>query len=288
MKRKLRHPINSIREPYGKAGLTVAILALVLATTGAAFAAAGLNSKQKKEVTKIAKKYAGKPGAPGANGTNGTNGAPGANGEAGAAGANGTNGTPGAPGESVTNTPISTSSTECEHRGGAKFQVGSGTPTRACNGEPGAIHSGETLPSEASETGTWGLVIGPAGGPVAVCGLGRSCGVLSASFNIPLSSPLENEEECGEVGKEPCHLQIKPEGYDGTDNTGEEHEQCPGKAEEPKAAPGFFCAYTTEDETATPAIYKVLKTSSTAGAVFFYFSHEEGTRADGTWAVTAL
>ena len=80
---RLRHPIRSITEPFGKAGLTVAILALVLATTGAAFAAAGLNSKQKKEVTKIAKKYAGKPGAIGP---------PGAAGPAGPAGKTGKEG----------------------------------------------------------------------------------------------------------------------------------------------------------------------------------------------------
>ena len=64
--KRLRHPIRAIREPFGTAGLIVACVALVLALTGAAFAAAGLTGKQKKEVEKIAKKYAGKPGAAGA------------------------------------------------------------------------------------------------------------------------------------------------------------------------------------------------------------------------------
>ena len=79
-----------LKEPFGKAGLTVAVVALVFAMLGGAYAASGgLNGKQKKEVKKIAKQFAGKngaDGAPGANGTNGTNGTGGAN------GANGTNG----------------------------------------------------------------------------------------------------------------------------------------------------------------------------------------------------
>ena len=90
--KRLRHPIKSAREPFGKAGLTVAILALVMAFVGGAYAAGGLTKSQEKQVTKIAKKYAGKPGAPG---TNGTNGSPGAKGDTGAAGAAGTNGTNG-------------------------------------------------------------------------------------------------------------------------------------------------------------------------------------------------
>jgi hypothetical protein len=97
-RKRLRHPIRSITEPFGTAGLIIAILALVLATTGAAFAAVGLNSKQKKEVTKIAKKYAGKPGATGPAGTAGTNGT---NGKDGANGAPGSPGAPGANGNTV-------------------------------------------------------------------------------------------------------------------------------------------------------------------------------------------
>jgi hypothetical protein len=75
-----------LREPFGKAGLAVAILALVLGLIGGAWAAGGLTKAQEKQVTKIAKRFAGKPGAPGAPGaagTNGTNGKPGANGKEG-------------------------------------------------------------------------------------------------------------------------------------------------------------------------------------------------------------
>jgi Collagen triple helix repeat (20 copies) len=137
---RLRHPIRSITEPFGKAGLTVAILALVMAMVGGAWAAAGLNSKQKKEVTKIAKKFAGKPGAPGATGpagTNGTNGAPGPKGETGAPGAPGAPGKDGKPGEE-----------------GPEGAPGSPGP----KGDPGNPWTAAgTLPSGSTETGTWGV-----------------------------------------------------------------------------------------------------------------------------------
>ncbi|MFL5898533.1 MAG: hypothetical protein ACJ76D_08740 [Solirubrobacterales bacterium] len=70
----LRHPIRGIREPFGTAGLIIACVPPVLALTGAAFAAGKPTSKQKKEVEKIAKKFAGKPGAPGETGPAGANG----------------------------------------------------------------------------------------------------------------------------------------------------------------------------------------------------------------------
>jgi hypothetical protein len=76
MFQRLRRP-----EPFGKAGLTVAILALVMAMVGGAYAAGGLTKSQEKQVKKIVsaevKKHPGPAGPAGANGTNGRNGAPG-------------------------------------------------------------------------------------------------------------------------------------------------------------------------------------------------------------------
>ena len=63
--KRLRHPVRGIREPFGKAGTVIGIVALVFAMVGGAFAAGALTAKQKKEVEKIAKKYAGKSGAAG-------------------------------------------------------------------------------------------------------------------------------------------------------------------------------------------------------------------------------
>jgi hypothetical protein len=96
--KRLRHPIRAIREPFGTAGLIVAMIALVAALGGTALAAAKLNSTQKKEVEKIAKKYAGKPGANGAPGAPGAAGPAGAAGKEGPQGPKGDPGSPGAPG----------------------------------------------------------------------------------------------------------------------------------------------------------------------------------------------
>jgi hypothetical protein len=86
----LRRPARVLREPFGKAGLIVACCALVLACTGAAFAAGGLTGPQKKEVgkiaAKVAKKDAGKPGPAGKTGPVGPAGPAGAAGAAGPAG----------------------------------------------------------------------------------------------------------------------------------------------------------------------------------------------------------
>ena len=63
---------SRMHNKLGTAGLLVAIVALVFAMVGGAYAAKGaLTGKQKKEVEKIAKKYAGKPGAQGPQGAAG-------------------------------------------------------------------------------------------------------------------------------------------------------------------------------------------------------------------------
>jgi hypothetical protein len=89
VKRKLRHPIRSITEPYGKAGLMVAILALVFAMVGGALAKGLFTKPQEKKIIAIAKKYAGKPGAPGAAGPAGKEGPEGPQGKEGKQGKEG-------------------------------------------------------------------------------------------------------------------------------------------------------------------------------------------------------
>jgi len=178
--KRLRHPVRAIREPFGTAGLVVACVALILALTGAAFAAAGLTGKQKKEVEKIAKKFAGKPGAPGATGAQGpagANGKDGAQGEKGAtgntgaagpAGSAGATGTAGEDGKSVEMTPVPSGGGEltCEEQGGAIYEVeDSGEEATICNGKEGPAGpagpegvcstAGCTLPTGVVETGTW-------------------------------------------------------------------------------------------------------------------------------------
>src|SRR4051794_22426737 len=195
-----------LKEPFGKAGLTVAILALVLAMAGGAWAAAGLTGKQKKEVTKIAKKYAGSPGAPGPQGLTG---APGAAGKDGANGANGANGTNGSNGKSV---EVLAGAAGCGTPGGSTVQVEGepGTAEEICNGEDGKTGFTETLPAGKTETGSLSFLSGAAG----------TLGVISLPFNIPLSQPPTATV------------------YNAPSTT-----NCPGTLTEPKAAPGILCVY---------------------------------------------
>jgi hypothetical protein len=98
MKRRFGRSGAPGREPFGKAGLAIAVLALILATAGGAYAAQALSGKQKKEVEKIAKKV-DKAAPQGPAGSTGPTGAAGPAGGKGDAGAQGTPGAAGAPGK---------------------------------------------------------------------------------------------------------------------------------------------------------------------------------------------
>jgi hypothetical protein len=288
---KLRHPVRAIREPFGTAGLIVAVIALIMALTGAAFAAAGLNGKQKKEVEKIAKKYAGKPGAPGANGANGSPGAKGDNGAPGANGTNGANGAPGPAGTSVTNTPLAKGNVNCPE-GGAEFKVGPGNPTRACNGITGFT---KTLPTKETETGSWTIN----GASTAFIQPGTGI-----SFSIPLAAAgaegsawgftqVETEEE--EFGKKAVGGGSCVVGSPECVDTG-----CKGTAAKPTASPGKLCVYTGFEFTENISAYRVLKSPDNqaenaygvSGAALFggFFSpttEPAFIESWGSWAVTA-
>ena len=141
--------ISRIHSKLGTAGFVISILALVVALGGGAYAASGgLTGKQKKEVEKIAKKYAGKPGGPGAAGaggpqgpagTNGTNGKDGINGGKGEQGSPGSAGSAGAAGKSVTSSPVLPGDTACGGRGGAVYEIENvaASETEICNGSVG-------------------------------------------------------------------------------------------------------------------------------------------------------
>jgi len=108
---------------FGSAGVILGVIALILALGGTALAAKGaLTSKQKKEVKKIAQKYAGKDGAPGAQGPAGPAGPAGPRGEVGPKG----------------NT-------------GEKGDTGEEGP----EGSPWTV--GGVLPHNKTETGTWAV-----------------------------------------------------------------------------------------------------------------------------------
>lgn len=129
--------LRRVQRQTGTAGLVVAIVALVFAMLGGAYAAthasrqgkkgghAGLTSKQKSEIKKLIAQSA-KPGPPGS---------PGSAGKDGANGTNGTNGTDGADGHSVV--LVNTNPPNCLG-GGITYEVeGSGMESEVCNGEEG-------------------------------------------------------------------------------------------------------------------------------------------------------
>jgi hypothetical protein len=120
-----RHPARALREPFGKAGLIVACCALLLACTGAAFAAGKLTGPQKKEVGKIAAKVAAKDA--------GKQGPKGATGPAGAAGPTGAPGAPGAAGSAAAYATVAPSAS------GYSFKINSGFSGAPSNPSVGII-----------------------------------------------------------------------------------------------------------------------------------------------------
>jgi hypothetical protein len=313
-----------LREPFGKAGLTVAVIALVFAMLGGAYAAGGLTSKQKKEVKAIAKSFQG-TGPAGAAGPAGPQGPAGAKGDSGAGGkegispigtafsgnekgcseggvefkganttvaCNGKKGNNGTAGKSVVVEEEATGTGNCAGLGGSSFeQQGSATKTYACNGKEGSPWTaGGTLPSGKTETGAWGFrsdvqkITTEVEGVKSEVTVGATNVDLPISFPIPLLAPIANANVH-------IHLVEYPTGA-----TAEEIEQCPGSAEEPKAKAGHLCIYTGANQNggAPLAVTKggasgytnPSKGVSTAGGVLNVLA-EVGTRIKGTWAVTA-
>ena len=220
-----------LREPFGKAGLTVAVVALVFAMLGGAYAAGGLTGKQKKEVKKIAKSFQGTGPA----GAQGPAGAAGAKGDAGSNGSNGSNGSDGADGESVTGAPIAAGGECGAGVTGVNYTL-DGDTTKVCNGKNGTTGFTETLPSNKTETGTWAASLPGTGSAYA-----------SISFSIPLAeSPKlvfvamkKYYDFDGEFPEVPIEKHQKAVQEEGAENG------CPGINAEglPMAEPGTLCVY---------------------------------------------
>jgi hypothetical protein len=274
---------SNIRERFGTAGLVLAIVAVIVALAGTAYAATKLNGTQKKEVEKIAKKFQGTGPA----GTNGTNGAPGARGEK------------GENGSSVTGTEFPTTKEGHCTEGGVEFFAATGK-TFACNGKKGTNGTTgftSTLPGGKTETGAWtfGLL------PSVPSHLWR----VPISFNIPLAAGLVSSGcETLEAGppshiSTTCHVHyinkegkevITPEPSVVANST-----VCTGTAAAPTAPPGSLCVYETKIEEAKSAGSANIRATlsgepegtGTAGAMLRFREAPEESQGFGTWAVTA-
>ncbi|MGE0067559.1 MAG: hypothetical protein AB7T48_09430 [Solirubrobacterales bacterium] len=271
---------SRIHQKLGTAGFVIAIVALVMAMAGGAYAAQqALNGKQKKEVEKIAKKYAGKNGKNGAAGAQGPAGPAGPKGDAGAAGAAGTAGAKGATGVTGATGAGATGPT-------GPAGTGATGPTGA-TGSTGQTGFTETLPSGKTETGTWAHVGEGEFEPAAEAG-GSKLAVIPISFPIPLSADIAGSN----IQKNPANFP--------TGASAGEIENCPGSASDPKANAGFFCLYNTvawqgeEPVALNPVFLAIFKSGSLlaaglskSGGVIFSPAFEEIAYAYGTWAVTA-
>jgi hypothetical protein len=259
-------------------GLTVAVIALIFALAGGAFAASGgLSGKQKKETEKIAKKFAGKPGPAGKAGANGATGPAGSQGSPGAKGDKGDAGLQGPPGKSVEVKAIAAGGSECEERNGALVkEKGASTGVEVCEGSPWT--AGGTLPSGATETGTFSVQGSIENKSEKEHGL-----FTTISFPIPLSLPLDADHVKLVVGLPGPECQTSAGDF--------------GNAEEPVAQPGYLCVFIGGENAGTfyeqiePLGSGFLDNASGAGTsgarIRFEPPTEEFAFANGSFAVTA-
>jgi len=271
------HRIDTFREKLGPAGFTLAIIALIFALAGGAYAASGgLSGKQKKEVKAIAKSYAGKPGAAGAAGTNGTNGTNGKDGAEGKAGPEGKQGLVGNAGASVTSTESAAAiEGHCNGTssglGGSKFVVGA-TKTYACNGKNGVTGFTDTLPPGKTETGVWSNSTVKATAETEI--------LIPISFPIPLPAASEAVYFLNQAETEA----EEGEAFDAG---------CTGNVISPVAPPGALCIYTGSETKEHVSFSLVAFAGSlgyqTSGTVIHTLTGEAPVTliAEGAWAVTA-
>jgi len=257
-----------LREPFGKAGLVVAVVALVLALGGGAWAlsASGGNSRQVAKAKLRASAAHRQRAARGARGPQGPAGPEGPEGPAGAKGRDGTNGrsgvngTDGLPGKSVV------SGTEppgenCE-QGGYWFELqGSGSKQYVCNGSgggSGALGGTELAPGDTM-TGLWSF-------------LGKGQPKYWVTINFPLRAPKGI----------PARLYFAPEFP----------QHCHGTVEAPTADRGFLCIYAQSTLNAFfsgNVFYANQIVDETIGRIYEFDPSVEAelSSAYGTWALSA-
>lgn len=237
-------------------GVVVAIVALIVALTGGAFAATNQGASTSK--TKVVKGPPGPKGAkgakgnPGALGPAGSQGAAGAKGDTGAQGPEGKQGKDGKDGEAGKSPVIvAEGPTVCEPNGGVVYEVeGSGEEAEICNGAEGSPWTaGGALPPGATETGTWSM--NGEGYPIHA----------PISFSVPLAEKLE-----------PSQVHLVGEADFGT--------FCSGNgATHPAPAPGELCVYELSFEEVLEGTHAPLIETGTGS---------EGASKSGAFVVAEL
>jgi Collagen triple helix repeat (20 copies) len=263
--------LSRLRNQIGTAGLIVAIVALVAALGGGAYAAAGSGGGGK--ATASAKGKPGPKGPKGAAGPAGPAGAvgpagpAGAKGDTGSAGSNGLPGNPGTAGKSVAVGTLNPGQGGCAE-GGTSVEVASEPATKksVCNGEAGEDgETGftETLPAGKTETGTW-IVQGT---KETAFSPGPAFFLLISpiSFNIPLAAPIAegNARFQGEAGFAA---------------------DCPGSFSAPSATSGHLCVY--EGTLIGGSLFEIQTPSPAGASIAFEVTGDGAVFGSGTWAVT--
>jgi hypothetical protein len=262
--------LSPLRNRFGIPGV-ISVIALVFAMMGGAYAAS--NSSEGGKATASAKAKRGPRGPKGPKGDTGPAGPTGPTGPAGAKGDKGdpgADGSPGADGNSVSGTPIAAGGVCGAGVTGVSYTL-NGATTNVCNGKNGTNgQTGftETLPSEKTETGTWGG--------------GSNTGFQQ---NIPISFPIP-------VDPPPTLVYVDPEE--------ELPEGCPGIAEngQPLADPGNLCVYagfnlqgtfTGGTQTIQPTANGIREGTEGVGpsGTVLIFTCGEPCVLRGAWAVTA-
>jgi hypothetical protein len=222
--------LSRIHNKLGTAGLIVAVVALIAALGGAAFAASGkLSPGEKKEVKKIAKKFAGKPGPAGPKGDTGAKGDQGPKGDTGAKGDKGDAGNNGARGEAGM---CSEENPECSLASGGMLT---------------GIYSVAPGQSE-SDLANIAFPVRLSSPPIALYPIPG----ITKTLGLMLQNPEEGEFTAFFPKSSVSFYEISPGGFP----TPEEEEEgakaykeaCPGSFEEPEAASGILCLYPGKKE----------------------------------------
>jgi hypothetical protein len=278
-----------LRNRFGVPG-ALAVVALVLAMVGGAYAAAKLTGKQKKEVEKIAKKFAGKQGPRGPAGLPGPAGAPGKNGAQGPIGPEGPEGPMGPEGQTGFTETLPPDKTETgayrAPAGGAGTVVSFNIPL------PAALDTEHVKLNDGAEA-----IGNVTNGSTTITITQRiqkfEVGYTVAGPGIPLGAKVVScAPECGEEETEITLSAPATETKTGVTIKGVLPECDNGVApaaspENPEADPGFFCVFAASGQEPTG----IGKPGSTSG--------DQGVSASGvaiqsflgvstgTWAVTA-